>query len=237
VYRLAEYFRWEPQHNGEKVKDFKENIRRLEVPLNFFFMLFLRWSSPEAIRTLLEPFGVNREAEIGHLRLEPLIDTEYAQPDVRVESESARIYIEIKRKGGKIDLQQVQKYLLLHAEMDERFGEKEPFLFFLTPNEFARHWSPRIQVSSNVPAFLEASLQAPLGKLEQRVTPKVLDRYESVRAAVRYGAATWKSISGCLVSVREQYKLAGRSDAELSIISDFVAELERRESSGVVVRR
>lgn len=228
AYRLLKYFRWEPQHNGASAKDFKRTVRRLEVPLNYFFLLLLRWSSPHTIRILLRPFEVNESQKFSRIQLAPLLETDYTQPDVCVESERARIFIEIKRKYGKIKLHQVQKYLLLHAEMDQRSGEKEPFLFFLTPDSFAKHWSPATTGIGDVVEFLRSRVQAPLGKLEERISQEVLARHRSVQAEVQYRAATWQQVCDSLVGAQDRDGPCVYSETELRILADFVAEVERR---------
>ena len=210
------------------MKEFRETIRRIEVPLNYYFLLLLRMSPASTIRRLLGPFGLDGLLASEHFGLEALEDTNFTQPDVRLESKRARIYIEIKRKGGKIALEQVQKYLLLHADMDTRYGRKDPYLLFLTPGPFASYWRPHGACQGDIQAFLNHETEVPLGALEAGVASDVLARYSEVRGAVRYGAATWNEVGTCLGKAYSELKCSGRSDAELCMISDFLGELERR---------
>jgi hypothetical protein len=44
-------------------------------------------------------------------------ETKFTQPDVLIESDGARVFIEVK-VDAKVKLEQVQKYALLHATMN-----------------------------------------------------------------------------------------------------------------------
>ncbi len=232
VYRFIEFYKWEPQHlrRGQPVKEFQDGVRRGEVPLNFLFLRLLRWSPPETIRMLVNQFGLNDDSELGDLLLAFSQDTAYTQPDVRIESETARVFIELK-VDSKIKLEQVHKYLLLHAELDIASGGEQPYLFVLTRSGFAKHWAPRGEATNDIQAFLYSkTINSPLREqLAKRIRdPRLLARYELVKRDVRYGAATWKSVGQCLASICEQCKQAGGRDTDVRIISDFVGDLERR---------
>src|SRR5689334_20125699 len=86
AYWFAEFFRLEPQHVRKTGPQFKKFIRSQEVPLNFLFLLLLRWLPPEAIRTLLQPFGLDDDVQLGRLQFLPPQDVGFTQPDVRIES-------------------------------------------------------------------------------------------------------------------------------------------------------
>lgn len=232
VYGVAEHFRWERQHLCKTVAEFKRAIRRHEVPLNHLFMILLRWSSPETICALLKPFGLDDDGQLGGLHLTAPCDAGYTQPDICIESKSSRLYIESK-VGSKLDLKQVQKYLLLHAEMDSR-GRKSPYLLILTPGEFVRHWKPHdAAANGDVHSFLCArTTEAPIENLANCVDRKTLarlaSRYEEVKHSIRYGAATWKSIGARLAGLCSEYEGAGGREAERRVICDFITDLERR---------
>lgn len=227
LYRFAEFFRWEPQHNGEKVEEFRQTIRRLEVPLNYFFMVFLRLSPPGTIRQLLAAFGLGDEVELGEVFLRAPVSTKYTQPDVRLESKTARIYIEIKVRG-KVRIQQVQKYLLLNAEMDTRYGCKQPYLLFLTPKDFSKHWeNSEVAIDDVHRTISRRVIESRLGSLE-KIASEMREQYDNAVHAVRYGATTWRSVGLVLQRVRDQQGQAAESYAATAVLTDFIAELQRR---------
>jgi hypothetical protein len=61
------------------------------------------------------------ETDLGAFPLQLPVNVGFTQPDVCLESEPTRVFIELKL-NSTIDVQQVQKYLLLHAEYHD---EKE----------------------------------------------------------------------------------------------------------------
>lgn len=146
IYRLVEHYKWEPQYlyAGQSREKFYEGIRKQEVPLNYLSCLFLRLSRPETINKVLRRFGIDPEhPDFKDIHLEYPSDQGYTQPDIRLESEGARIYIEVKI-DSKIDLAQVQKYLCLHADMNSKGARpKSPYLLFLTRDEFPRCWDSK----------------------------------------------------------------------------------------------
>jgi hypothetical protein len=85
-------------------------------------------------------------------------ETKFTQPDVLIESDEARIFIEVKVDSG-VKLEQVQKYALLHATMNIQ-KKRRPYLMFLTKDPFPEWWSPSKDRSSSVDvhSFLDGRL-------------------------------------------------------------------------------
>jgi hypothetical protein len=140
--------------------------------------------------------------------------------------------------GSKTGLQQVQKYLLLHADEDNRHGVlkvavrrgRVPYLLFLTEREFVKHWSPHTAAAGDVHNFLRATTKgADIGTFAKGANRLVLERYDAVKETIQYGAATWKAVGDLLVRVCEEYQQVGRHETDIRIISDFITELRQRE--------
>jgi hypothetical protein len=225
VYRVGEHYAWEP-HWTRPANEFRKVIRRQEPPLNVLFLLLLRLSAPETMRAILAAFGLNDVARLGECQLQLPVDAGYTQPDVCVESDTARVFIELKL-NSTIDLQQVQKYLLLHAGYKD---EKQLWLLFLTKAAFVKSWTPRQLAVADVQKFLSETISsAPIEpKLAKRIPKDVLTRYEMVKRDVRYGSATWMSVGKCLANIRDRYQQAGGRDIEVRILADFLADLKAR---------
>lgn len=189
----------------------------------------LRWSPSHTARRLLKPFGIDDSLQLGELKATCPGDRGYTQPDLCLESDTTRVFIEVK-VGSQTDMPQVQKYLRLHADEDNEHGaRKAPYLFFLTRDEFVNHWSPRSPVAGNVNKFLRAATEdAALGKVAKGAGPQVLARYEEVKRTIQYGAATWRSIGEILVNTCEEHELAGGHETDIRIMADFIAELRQR---------
>lgn len=234
LYRLVEHYKWEPAHlcRGQSVEAFYKRIRRQEVPLNFALGLLLAWLSPETIRSLLVPFRLP-EGDLEGEVLRPCfpLDAGYTQPDMTLTSDRCRVFIELKW-GAPLKLEQVQKYLLLHADLDGSDGSRQPFLLFLTRNEFWRCWKPRGELGADADpgAFLKAKLAStpPPNGLPVRNG----DAFKAVAHAVTFGFATWGAFADRLSGeVIPQLDATGRV-AERAAVAGFAADLMRRLAEG-----
>ncbi|MGV8041962.1 MAG: hypothetical protein AB2L07_18515 [Thermoanaerobaculaceae bacterium] len=116
IYRFVEHYRWEPQHLGPTTAAFYRKVRSQEVPLNLLFNLLLLMMPADAVRQLLRS-ALALSVDGPDLRVVTPRDKAFAQPDLHLESASERVLIEVK-VDARLDLEQVQKYLLLHAKMD-----------------------------------------------------------------------------------------------------------------------
>jgi hypothetical protein len=234
IYRFIEHYKWEPQHlyPGKPAAIFHQGIRRQEVPLNLIFSLLLRFSRSEVIFETLKLFGFPSHRIPKSLHLEYPWESNYTQPDIRIESETDRIFIEAK-VSATTKLEQLQKYLLLHAEMDTKFGKKAPYLFFLSKNEFRDCWRPRrdYETTENISTFLRRkSLETDLpAKLRTKVDARIVKQFESVRNAIQFGSATWSDVGNRLKAICEQRTSSASQDTELQAIREFLDDLEKRE--------
>ncbi len=235
VYRLVEHYKWEPQHllMGESADSFYENIRRHEVPLTFLFQILLRLTSSKTISALLKEFAISGGAVADdEWRLLYPEDAKFTQPDAWIESDRSRVFIEIK-VVAPLRVEQVQKYLLLHAQQDFRDGQKRPYLFFLTASDFVKCWRPQLGTitPNDIQAFLRSETAADLPKRLQKLAQQggEAERYDAVKQDVTYGTATWASFGQALEAVCSRLKQDGANDVEISIINDFLHELRIRK--------
>lgn len=233
VYRFVEHYKWEPQHLNGSVSTFYQRIRSHEVPLNFLLNLFLRWSSSETISLILDQFGADLTGlDRTRLHLKHPWSTKYTQPDVRIESDTARIFIEVK-VGAFIKMEQVHRYLLLHAEMNSRFGNKQPYLFFLTEADFRNCWRPLRETSEfeNLHDFLKMRIDQARNldtATKLRGINDASAQYDAVVRDIRYGSTTWASIGKCLARRRSQCASDSVREVEARVLSDFLTDLNRR---------
>lgn len=235
IYRLVEHYKWEPQHlyAGQSRERFYEGIRKQEVPLNYLFCLFLRLSQSGTIREILRRFELDAEhPDFADVQLEYPSDQGYTQPDIRLESAKARIYIEVK-VDSKVDLAQVQKYLYLHAEMNMRDAHpKKPYLLFLTRDEFPKCWDlkDRDAEANDIVTFISERIKDDtLPKTfpsKFKNSQNTIAAYKSVLENIRYGATTWQSIGNCLKKCQAKI---GKHQIDFRIHEDFLADLNRRE--------
>jgi hypothetical protein len=156
------------------------------------------------LRKLLTQFGLDNDTHFARLSVRMPPDTVYTQPDVCLESNTARVFIEVKVGKNTLNLEQVQKYLLLHADQDMQHGVRRPYLLFLTNTGLPNCWKPSAQATGEVHKFL----------------------HKAITKEVIYGATTWQSIGQCLVDV---YRHSSDPRDEYPMPFDFVSELRRRK--------
>jgi hypothetical protein len=233
LYRFVEHYKWEPQHLKGTTKQFYARIRRQEPPLNFVFNVLLRCSSSETILSILRQFGLNDLPADEKFKFEYPWETNFTQPDARIESENTRVFIEIK-VGATIDLEQVRRYLALHALMDSEAGEKRPYLLFLTEKQFRKCWKPsrEARTADDVRGFLKqktTDATVPDLLIKRLRDKTTIARYEAVKQEVIYGATTWSAVGKCLKQISSQLHRDGSHDVESRIVDDFLQDLGARE--------
>lgn len=229
LYRFIAHYKWEPQHLRGSMQEFDERLRRQEVPLNFLLNALFRYSSAETLSFLLQSMGCPVE---GNFELRFPVEAAFTQPDVLIESDDVRIFIEVK-VDSRTDLQQIQKYLLLHALMDVR-QRKRPVLLLLTKNKFPKCWSPPQERSDlEIQTFLSAILSES-GEPEFRGSSHpedVLKAYHDVRSRIAFGERSWSEFGGYLKQRSSDLRRLSRSEVEVRVIEDFVVDLEQRKLS------
>jgi hypothetical protein len=157
-------------------------------------------------------------------------ETKFCQPDVLIESDASRVFIEAKI-DSIVKLEQVQKYALLHATLN-REQRKRPYLMLLTKIPFPRWWSPSKDrvFATEAHSFLKERLDKAqgLGFLKQPPDKTVIDEFEEVRRNIRFGADTWNSLGGHLGMLSAGLAETSDSEIEARVIDDFISELYRR---------
>ena len=225
------HYKWEPQHLSGSMKEFEDRARLQEVPLNFLLNAFLRFSSSATITSILTECGFSdSELAARSLELKFPSETKFTQPDVLIESDEARVFIEVK-VDSKVKLEQVQKYALLHAMMNIQ-KKKRPYLMFLTKFPFPQWWSPSKDrgSSADVRSFLGERLAAAQGFDFLKRTPDeaILMEYEEVRRSIKFGAHTWNSFGNHLKVLSADLVVNPDREVEVRVIDDFLSELRKR---------
>jgi hypothetical protein len=231
LYRFIAHYKWEPQHLIGSVREFEDRVRKQEVPLNFLLNAFLRFSSSATIKSILTECGF-ADFELAHQTLELKFpsETKFTQPDVLIESDDIRVFIEVK-VDSTVKLEQIQKYALLHATMNIQ-EKKRPYLMFLTKHPFPEWWSPtkdRIP-SAGVHSFLGERLAQAEGFAFLKRTPDeaILRQYEEVKQSIKFGAHTWNSFGNHLKVLSADLVENPDREVEVRVVSDFLCELRQR---------
>ncbi|MFZ2157047.1 MAG: hypothetical protein WAV72_13130 [Bradyrhizobium sp.] len=231
LYRFIAHYKWEPQHLLGSMKEFEGRARLQEVPLNFLLNAFLRFSSSATIASLLTECGFSdSELAARTLELKFPSETKFTQPDVLIESDKVRVFIEVK-VDSKVKLEQVQKYALLHATMNIQ-KKKRPYLMFLTKYPFPEWWSPSKDRSSSadVRSFLGERLADAQGFDFLKRVPEeaIIKEYEEVRRSIKFGAHTWNSFGNHLKVLSADLVKNPDREVEVRVIDDFLSELRKR---------
>jgi hypothetical protein len=231
LYRFIAHYKWEPQHLLGSVKEFEDRARKQEVPLNFLLNAFLRFSSSATIGSILTECGfVGPELTSQALELKFPSETKFTQPDVLIESNEVRVFIEVK-VDSTVKLEQVQKYALLHATMNIQ-EKKRPYLMFLTKYPFPEWWSPSKDraSSTDVHSFLGGRLAKVQGFNFLKRVPDgaILDEYEEVKRSIKFGAHTWSSFGNHLKALSAGLAENPDREIEVRVFDDFLSELRQR---------
>jgi hypothetical protein len=210
------------KRRGEKrrIRDIVyERLGVEEVPLNYLLNVLLRIAPASIRHRCLEPFGIDLPYHgLTSLALKTPAEFKYrdihlkTQPDVHLESDTARVFIEVK-VGAQLTLQQVQKYVRLHAKLDELGGAKRAYVLFLVkPDVLAL---PDIKQSFTHADTGEA-LTALLG-LEA--------------GGITFGSTNWAAFAGKLaIEMERRCAEPGESAEMLAVLmGDFLADLRARD--------
>jgi hypothetical protein len=231
LYRFIAHYKWEPQHLSGSVKEFEDRVRKQEVPLNFLLNAFLRFSSSATIGSVLTQCGfLDSELASQDFELKFPSETKFTQPDVLIESDEVRVFIEVK-VDSTVKLEQVQKYALLHAKMNIQ-ERKRPYLMFLTKCHFPEGWSPskdRVP-STDLHSFLGERLAKAQGFdfLTRSPEEVVLKEYEEVKRGIKFGAQTWNSFGNQLKLLSAGLVENPDREVEVRVFEDFLSELRQR---------
>lgn len=244
TYQYVMHYFWEPNHlflkkDEEKISDAlfeakksdKSRRRRdlvlnrmkaEEVPLNYFLNVLLR-ILPASVRHLcLHPFGVDLSG-LGLNSLSLITPDEFnfrdmglkTQPDVHLESESARVFIEVKANDvTPLTLQQIHKYVRLHTKLDEIGGQvKRCYVLFLVPSD-------RLTIDG---------IGGPFD--HDCVGEKITVQLGPEASGITFRSATWKSFAQTLNAELDRRRGEQTEAVEIltTLIGDFLADLKRRK--------
>jgi hypothetical protein len=244
IYQYVEYYYWEPQYLNKKtsIAEVRATMRKTEAPLNAILNVTFRLLPSRILTNLLSLFSkadFGKEfALIDILSMIP--ETGYfAQPDITLETNTSRIFIETKIKSD-FTLSQTYKYIFLHAWWNQRTGiyNKQPFIFFLSPNNIHKQWIAKERneifvednsVTSIVEYLNENPLPLKLGNLHS--TELLHKDAMQILNSQQLGSTTWQNIGDYLNNELEDIKQQIYDDSLeviTKIIYDFLLELKNR---------
>jgi hypothetical protein len=256
VYQYVEYYYGTPNdlgkqsipgRTGRAEQDrVKTKMRHSEVPLNAILNISLCLLPSRIINRLLNCFLVDRVVDFGRKFemvdisnwTDPARIRNFTQPDVALESDESRVFIELK-VNARFTLSQVQKYLALHTLWEKKDGPgKQPYLFFLSPQDFYHQWdrkSPtKLREGSELQDLHEhlrpIHLPGKLGNLE--ITADLRQNIAQTLERLTLGSATWQSIGQRLQSEIDgstNAVLGNTDDTASKLISDLLNDLGNRK--------
>jgi hypothetical protein len=160
------------------------------------------------------------------------IEIDQCQPDVRLESDSHRVFIECKVDASS-DTVQMVKYLALSAFLDDKESPKRPWILYLSAGSLAAHWEPaseRVLLQTGgadaLRALLRAADMSVLGSGKQ--IRALRDSIDPLRTAAVLGHSTWTQFCEAL---QRCATIENPSDLErplCRIANDFIIDLVRR---------
>ncbi len=248
IYDYVEYYYWEPQHlnkqakttGGEAFKQVRARMRRMEVPLNAIFNITLRLLPSRIISNILNLFC---EADFGRqfllLNRLALVNNmgNFAQPDITLETETSRIFIETKI-SHKFSLDQTYKYLYLHAIWKQKTGiSKKPYVLFLSKSDIYSAWAPRerseiFEVDKTAASVVTYIKNNPL-PLKLGCIDSTLHLHEDVKQILDLlviASTTWQAVATFLYLEIENTSQVCNENQELisKLILDLLIELKNR---------
>jgi hypothetical protein len=243
LYRYAEYYHGERQHLMGPRDKVRERMRRTEVPLNAILNIALRLLPASITERLLQIFLADHSTSFGALALRhPYADDPIlghtVQPDVSLKSETARVFIELK-VNATFSLEQVQKYVLLHAPWNDKRGAgRLPFLLLLSPRQLYDQWEIRERGPVLLPGAGPEDL---LSYLRAKPFPAKLgnhllsmldqERVSHVLSTLRVGATTWQPLADavqCELSRCQDRSIAEAEDTTWKLLKDLLGNLNHR---------
>jgi len=225
TYRYIEHYAWEPQHlrltpgavaralGKAPIEIVYERLRRQEVPLNYLLNVLLRLVPSAIRRECLKPFGIDQsDPGLASLTLRTPWDHKDIQPDVHLESPTARIFIEVK-VDARLTLKQIKKYVALHANLDKKGSvTKQHYVLFLVKTgkliiTDIKQSCDHESASSVIPALLEAKDNG-----------------------ITFGSTSWSKFGQTLQGELERRSKQQDETTEMlaTLIGDFLTDLKAR---------
>jgi hypothetical protein len=204
-----------------------------EMPVAYLVNLLLRVVPSAMRRSLLVPFGIDAtEPGLATLTLKTPQDAVFIRPDVHMESESSRVFVALK-VDAMPTLEDIKKYVLLHATLDEAGPPKRPYLILLVERasvhlEDVDVTFPHGRASTAIPDLLE---KHPLGpELSSHASEAVLEHYAKMIRQVHFGSTTWAAVAATIAGEVQRRRGAHPELHEMLkvIAGDLIADFERR---------
>ena len=206
-HHFVEFYYWEPQHlKGKSLAVVLKKVQNLEVSLNGIFNISLSLLPFRIVSEILNSFLENKSESFGpkinlvDFATQREILANISQPDVMLETDQARVFIELK-VNAPLGLDQVQKYLLCHALWNIKTGiQKTPYLLFLTRKELSDQWKPNEKKSffggqvsiTGLQTYLNAN---PFSNLPSvKYSPELREEIQTVLKTLVLGATTWNNL-------------------------------------------
>ena len=225
TYRYIEHYAWEPQHlllpgggdakvrGQERIKKVYERLRRQEVPLNYLLNVLLRLLPSSVRLACLEPFGIDlTQPGLASLSLKTPVDRKFIQPDVHLESETARVFIEVK-VDAPLKLSQIMKYVKLHTDPNGDDGciKRSYILFLVKPTQLAL-------------TDIKRSFS------HQSTGKAIADLLGAAGKDITFGSTSWAEFAKTLQREMDLRRTGENEAAEMlvSLIGDFLADLKLR---------
>jgi hypothetical protein len=226
TYRYVTHYFWEPQHllrtassiaaaqaSSQKKEDVVyRKLRTQEVPLNYLVNILLRIAPSAVRRTVLRPFGIDiTEAGLASLTLKTPQEWKFIQPDVHLESDASRVFIELK-VDARLTLSQLNKYARLHRALNVEAGVKRSYVLLLVRQQ-------AIMLSDIKKRFSCADAAS--------VIPSLI---EGGSGETVFGATTWDAFGCQLLEELNRRQEEKNEAAEMLfvLINDFLADLDAR---------
>ncbi|CUS04891.2 protein of unknown function [Candidatus Promineifilum breve] len=224
TYRYIEHYAWEPQHlllrprdlarlRGQaRIKEVYRRLRHEEVPLNYLLNVLLRLVPSTIRRECLKPFGIGQsDAGLASLTLRTPWDYKNIQPDVHLESATARVFIEAK-VDARLTLEQIKKYVTLHTDLDEKGGVKQHYVLFLVK-------SRSLRITDIKQSFDHESTGSAI--------PALLDANDG---GITFGSTSWSKFGQTLQDELERRRKQEDESNEMlaTLIGDFLIDLKTR---------
>ena len=251
IYQYVEHYYWCPQDlnkqstnkvGGIAFQEVRARMRRYEVPLNAIFNITLRLLPSRILINILSLFSKGTFGQnftlIDVFSMIPEMGN-FVQPDIALETENTRIFIETKVKHS-FTLKQIYKYIFLHAWLNQRTRiYKQPFILLLSPKNIDIQWdnSDKNEIfreDKSIDSLLiylnKQNLPMKLGNLVS--TEFLHEDASKVLETLILGSTTWHTIGDYLNQELNSISQKNANDNQeviYKLIADLLSELKNRQ--------
>jgi hypothetical protein len=230
TYAYVKHYFWEPQHlthteaslvramkhHKKRIDAVDELLRTEEVPLNYLLNVLLRIAPASLRRTCLKPFGIDlMDPGLATLDLRTPEDVASIQPDVQLESDKSRVFIELKVES-KLTLEQIRKYVRRHQGLNTHpRPAKKPYVLLLVKDD-------QLRLYDDKSVRQDFSFDA-LGE----VIPQL---HEPYAGEVTFGVTTWLALGEALYADLRRRREEQTDSLEMLevLVGDFLKDLKSR---------